>query len=67
MTSAGIGGSGTEEAPYQIATAEQLYTFADWYNKEAVLADKTWESGVYAELTDNIDLNPGFTFNADGT
>ena len=61
----GITGSGTEESPYQIGTAEQLYAFASWYNTnaEALLVDGT---NIYAELTANIDLNPGFTFTSDG-
>ena len=61
----GIIGSGTEESPYQIGTAEQLYAFASWYNKnaEALLGDNT---NIYAELTANIDLNPGFTFTSEG-
>ena len=61
----GITGGGTEESPYQIGTAEQLYAFAEWYkaNAEALLDDDT---NVYAELTANIDLNPGFTFTSEG-
>ena len=61
----GITGGGTEKSPYQIGTAEQLYAFAEWYNAnaEALLDDDT---NVYAELTANIDLNPGFTFTSEG-
>ena len=61
----GITGNGTEESPYQIGTAEQLYAFASWYNAnaETLLDDET---NVYAELTANIDLNFGFTFTSEG-
>ena len=62
---AGISGAGTKEDPYRIGTAEQLYTFAAWYNAnaEALLEDET---NIYAELTADIDLNEGMTFTAGG-
>ena len=61
----GITGDGTEDSPYQISTAEQLYAFAQWYNENAenLLVNNT---KTYAELTFNIDLNPGFSFTKDG-
>ena len=53
-------GSGTESDPYQIGTADGFYDFAEWYNQ-------TKHNGeIYAELTDDIDLNEGFTFTEDG-
>lgn len=60
-----ITGAGTEESPYQISTAEQLYAFAQWYNENAenLLANNT---NTYAELTSDIDLNPNFIFTKDG-
>ena len=61
----GITGDGTEDSPYQISTAEQLYAFAQWYNESAenLLENNT---NTYAELTSNIDLNPNFIFTKDG-
>ena len=61
----GITGDGTEDSPYQISTAEQLYAFAQWYNENAenLLENNT---NTYAELTSNIDLNPNFIFTKDG-
>lgn len=54
-------GSGTEEDPYLISTAEGLYAFAKWYNENAEkLLDN--ETNIYAKLTTDIDLNEGFTF-----
>lgn len=54
-------GSGTEEDPYLISTAEGLYAFAEWYNEnaETLLGNET---NIYAKLTTDIDLNEGFTF-----
>lgn len=54
-------GSGTEEDPYLISTAEGLYAFAKWYNEnaETLLGNET---NIYAKLTTDIDLNEGFTF-----
>ncbi len=53
-------GSGTESDPYQIGTADGFYAFAEWYNQNQ-------HSGyIYAELTDDIDLNEGFTFTENG-
>lgn len=53
-------GSGTESDPYQISTADGFYAFAEWYNQTQHKED------VYAELTDDINLNKGFTFTESG-
>ncbi len=62
---AGISGAGTKEDPYRIGTAEQLYTFAAWYNANAEALPED-ETNIYAELTADVDLNEGMTFTADG-
>ena len=54
-------GLGTEESPYLINSAQQLANLA-WY-----VNNGTTYEGVCFALTADIDLNPGFTFNADGT
>ena len=61
----GVEGAGTEENPYLIGTADQLYAFADWYNTNAgtLLND---ESNTYVKLTADINLNAGFTFTSGG-
>ena len=53
------GGTGTATDPYQIATANDLREFAKLVN-----GGKT---NAHAVLTDDIDLNPGFTFKEDGS
>ncbi|MGN0491942.1 hypothetical protein [Ruminococcus sp.] len=51
---------GSEESPYPISTAEDLRSFADAVNNGA--------TALCAKLLNDIDLNPGTTFNiADGT
>lgn len=51
---------GSEESPYPISTAEDLRNFADAVNGGS--------STLCAKLMNDIDLNPGTTFNiADGT
>lgn len=50
------GGSGTESDPYQIGTADGFYAFAKWYN------ENQHDGEIYAELTEDINLNEGFTF-----
>ena len=50
---ADLSGSGTEDDPYLIATADDLVTFRDLVNGAG--AGKT--STLYAKLTDNIDLS----------
>ena len=52
-------GSGTESDPYQIGSAEELRDFAKLVNEDG----KTTANAI---LTDDIDLNPGFTFKEDG-
>ena len=52
-------GTGTEGDPYQIATANDLRDFAKLVNEDG----KTTANAI---LTDDIDLNPGFTFKEDG-
>ncbi|MCM1077085.1 MAG: hypothetical protein NC411_06970 [Bacteroides sp.] len=54
-------GLGTVEYPYIIANAEQLSNLAYYVNN-----GKTY-SGVYFRLSNDINLNPGVTFNPDFT
>ncbi|MEG1578347.1 MAG: fibronectin type III domain-containing protein, partial [Oscillospiraceae bacterium] len=61
-------GAGTQASPYQIGTAQELINFAAWYNSldfgsnlENIKAGE-----IYVQLTDNIDLNPGFVFTENG-
>ena len=49
-------GAGTETSPYQVGTREELL----WIATEAA-------ADVHVLLTADIDLNPGFVFNDDGT
>ena len=59
-------GEGTTAKPYLIGSAAELRWFADFVNTTD--ADGTYpNSAASASLTADIDLNPGFTFNADGT
>lgn len=53
------GGNGTVEMPYQIANAEDLKAFAAKVNQG--------ETTICGILMSDIDLNPGITFNEDGT
>jgi len=53
-------GSGTQEFPFQISSAEELYWFANYINE-----DKK-NITTCATLTSNIDLNPGFQFTYQG-
>lgn len=50
-------GLGTEEVPYVITTAQQLANLSYFVNK-----GNSFE-GVYFKLGNDIDLNPGVTFN----
>ena len=52
-------GDGTSSAPYRIFSANQLRAFASLVN--------TGDSDAWAVLEKDIDLNPGFTFQADGS
>lgn len=55
-----VEGKGTKDEPYQIGTADGFYAFARWYNQ-------TQHDGkIYAELTEDINLNEGFTFTESG-
>ena len=53
-------GAGTQESPFQISSAEELYWFANYINE-----DKR-NITACATLTSNIDLNPGFQFSYQG-
>ena len=55
------GGEGTNENPYQISTAEELYWFAQKVNNGGD------NDAACAVLMNDIDLNPGITFDEDGT
>ena len=55
---------GTANNPYKIFTATQLKTFRDIVNGAS---GQVKDSDAHAKLMENIDLNPGITFNADGT
>ena len=57
-------GSGTEESPYQIGTADELRWLAEYVNGSEYNPAETF---LYVELTADIDLNPSYTFAADGT
>lgn len=57
-------GSGTEESPYQIGTADELRWLAEYVNGNEYDPETTF---LYVELTADIDLNPSYTFAADGT
>lgn len=55
---------------YLIDTAEQLAAFRNIVNNTLNAAGEriyTADSGANGRLTNNIDLNPGITFNADGS
>ena len=54
-----LAGDGSKESPYQIIDAADLKAFADKVNNDG-------ETGAWAELRADIDLNPGMTFNEDG-
>ena len=58
------GGLGTATHPYEIKTADQLKTFRDIVNGAN---NQTADPDAHAKLMNDIDLNPGITFNADGT
>lgn len=51
-----VDGKGTKEDPYRIGTADGFYAFAKWYN------ENQHDGEIYAELTEDINLNEGFTF-----
>lgn len=52
-------GDGTKENPYQISSAAELRWFANEVNENG-------QSSICAKLTQDIDLNPGFTFDENG-
>ena len=52
-------GDGSKENPYQISSAAELWWFANEVNE-----NKRYD--ICAELTRDIDLNPGFTFDENG-
>lgn len=52
-------GMGTQEIPYVIKNAQQLANLAYYVNNGTSFA------GQYFKLGNDIDLNPGFTFNPD--
>ena len=45
------GGNGTQESPFEISTAEQLYNFSEFVNSGNSLKNK------YVELTNDIDMS----------
>ena len=45
------GGNGTQESPFEISTAEQLYNFSEFVNSGNSLTNK------YVELTNDIDMS----------
>lgn len=45
------GGNGTQESPFEISTAEQLYNFSEFVNSGNSLENK------YVELTNDIDMS----------
>ncbi len=49
-------GEGTEDAPYQISNADELYWFAGWTNGTLAGTEETPDPEAYAILTDDIDL-----------
>ncbi len=53
------GGLGTDKSPYEISTATQLENFA-------VAVNTGSEQSAHAKLMNNIDLNPGMTYDDDG-
>ena len=57
-------GDGTEEKPYQIGTAEELYWFAGLVN--GTLNGVTQNTGAWAELTTDIIIPEGETWTAIG-
>ena len=57
-------GLGTKASPYEISTADELETFRDLVNGED---GQTADTDAHARLMNDIDLNPGITFNANGT
>lgn len=56
-----VEGKGTKEDPYQIGTADGFYAFARWYNGTSNIGTSN-NRYIYAELTEDINLNEGFTF-----
>lgn len=52
-------GDGTKENPYQISSAAELRWFANEVNENG-------RHSICAKLTQDIDLNPGFTFDENG-
>ena len=54
------GGLGTDKSPYEISTATQLKNFRDLVNRE------NGNPAAWAVLMENIDLNPGMTYDDDG-
>ncbi|MGN0709605.1 MAG: leucine-rich repeat protein, partial [Anaerovoracaceae bacterium] len=54
VTESGMTGSGTEDDPYQIATAEDLQKIYD------ITADGNSLDGVYLKMTDDIELPAGW-------
>ena len=61
-----IEGEGTEGSPYKISNAEELYWFAQEVNSKFGSNGIGTTVKLYAELDDNINLNPGITFTENG-
>ncbi len=53
------GGDGSPDSPYEISTATQLKNFATAVNDGS-------EKSAHAKLMNNINLNPGMTYDDDG-
>lgn len=60
-------GSGTEEDPYLISTADQLLYFAQLVNGDDDSGTVDPQPSLCATLVADINLNPGFTFDEDGS
>lgn len=58
-------GEGTENSPYLVGTKEELYWIME--NNKAEAEYPYYQPYWYVQLINDIDLNPGFTFNEDGT
>ena len=61
-------GNGSEDDPYQISTAAELYWFAGLVNgEESIIGENIAQDiDACAALMNDIDLNPGITFDEDG-
>ena len=59
-------GDGSEESPYEIGTADELYWFADYYNNSGLISEA--HAILVADITVNQNvLNADGTLNGDGS